>query len=181
MRVATASDAPMKREEYLYLRRPYVPESIRLVIVAESPPASGKYFYNPAGATNEPLFTALMKQLRFSCVTKEDGLREFQRRSWVLMDATYEPVNQLTGSSRDKVIERDYPLLHDDLATLISDRSIPLVLIKKNVCEKLEEPKLIHDGFKVLNQGKRVPFPSTGRQKEFHQQFAAILASAGIF
>jgi hypothetical protein len=170
----------MKRDEYLDLRRPYVPERISLVIIAESPPASGRYFYNPAGATSEPLFTALMKQLRFSPVSKEEGLRKFQRRGWVLVDATYEPVNQLTGSSRDRVIERDYPLLCDDLATLISDRSIPLVLIKKNVCKELE-PKLVHDGFKVLNLGKGVPFPSTGRQKEFHQQFGAILASAGIF
>jgi hypothetical protein len=37
--------AERKRNEYLALRRRYEPESIRL---AESPPASGKYFYNAA-------------------------------------------------------------------------------------------------------------------------------------
>jgi hypothetical protein len=162
------------RNEYHDLRHQYAPEAARLVIVAESPPASGKYFYDPSGATNEPLFTALMKQIGISPATKDDGLREFQRRGWVLLDATYEPVNQLTDSSRNSVIERDYPALRDELDRLISDRAVPLALIKTNVCEILE-PKLSKDGFNVLNRGKRIPFPSSGRQREFHEQFAAML------
>jgi hypothetical protein len=83
----------MKRSEYLDLRRLYEPQSlVRLVIIAESPPASGKYFYDPTGATSEWLFAALMKQIGFSPSNKEEGLREFQRRGWILIDATYEPV-----------------------------------------------------------------------------------------
>jgi hypothetical protein len=64
----------------------------------------------------------------------------------------------------------------DDLAALSPDRSAPLVLVKANVCQLLE-PRLTADGFKVLNDGRVVYFPSTGRQKEFHQQFGAILNS----
>jgi hypothetical protein len=83
----------MKRSEYLDLRRLYEPQSlVRLVTIAESPPASGKYFYDPTGATSEWLFAALMKQIGFSPSNKEEGLREFQRRGWILIDATYEPV-----------------------------------------------------------------------------------------
>jgi hypothetical protein len=48
------------------------------------------------------------------------------------------------------IIIRDYPLLRDDLASLLSDQSVPLVLIKKNVCRILQ-PKLVEDGFNVLN------------------------------
>jgi hypothetical protein len=166
--------------EYRDLRHRYAPAPIGLVIVAESPPSSGKYFYDPAGARSEPLFAALMKQLRFSPLAKEDGLREFQRRGWVLVDATYEPVDKgFTRSGRDKAIERDYSLLHNELQGLTRDHSPPLVLIKKNVC-KILEPKLVKNGFKVLNRGKAVPFPSTGRQKEFHQQFGAILEAAAF-
>jgi hypothetical protein len=116
--------ATRRRAEYLDLRQRYEPENIRLIIIAESPPASGKYFYDPAGSPSEPLFAALMKQLRVTPLTKEGGLREFQRRGWVLVDATYEPVNKAHHSSRGRVIERDYPLLRDDLAMLMSDRSI---------------------------------------------------------
>jgi hypothetical protein len=56
----------------------------------------------------------------------------------------------------------------------MSDRSIPLVLIKANVCRILE-PKLTDDGFNVLNGGRITYFPSTGRQKEFQRQFSAIV------
>jgi len=169
-----------KRNEYIALRRRYEPESIRLVIVAESPPASGKYFYNPTGAASESLFAALMKQIGFSPSTKEEGLREFQRRGWVLVDATYEPVNKgLPNSARDKVIERDYPLLRDDLARLTPKRSAPLILIKANVCRILK-PKLVQDGFNVLNRDELVPFPSTGQQPKFHERFGAILRSTEV-
>ena len=169
----------MNRNDYLTLRRRYEPESIRLVIIAESPPASGRYFYDPIGAPSEPLFAAFMRQLRLSPITKENGLREFQRIGWVLVDATYEPVNTLKSASRNNLITRDYPLLRDDLANFISDRSIPLVLIKANVCRILE-PKLAEEGFYVLNRGRVIYFPSFGRQKEFEQQFGAVLKSAGI-
>jgi hypothetical protein len=45
---------------------------------------------------------------------------------------------------------------------------------KKNVCRRLE-PKLKEAGFKVLNGGLEISFPSNGRQPEFHEKFPAIL------
>jgi len=164
------------RNAYLSMRRRYEPDIVRLAIVAESPPASGLYFYNPAGAVSEPLFRALMRQLPFLPATKESGLREFQRRGWVLVDATYEPVNELPNGKRDEMMTRDYHLLRDDLARLSPDRSVPLILIKENVC-RLLEPRLKKDGFNVLNAGRVIYFPSHGRQKDFHRQFAAVLES----
>ena len=169
----------MRRTEYLSFRRAFEPDVVSLVIIAESPPASGKYFYNPEGSTKEPLFAALMQQLGFLPTSKEEGLREFQRRGWVLVDATYEPVNT-EGVDRDAVIVRDYPLLRDDLSALLPDRSAPVVLVKANVCRLLDE-KLTRDGFNVINHGAVAPFPSTGNQKKFHTQFGEILKIVGQF
>jgi hypothetical protein len=170
MNAALSLDSPVKRNDYLDLRRRFEPDAVRLVIVAESPPASGRYFYDTTGSIKEPLFAALMKQLGVTPASKEEGLRAFQRRGWILVDATYEPVNY--NRDRDAVIVRDYELLRDDLNELLTDRSVPLILIKKNVCEVLE-PKLREDGFNVLNAGRVIYFPSTGRQREFHRQFQA--------
>jgi hypothetical protein len=170
------------RDHYLRLRREYEPERIKLVIIAESPPASGKYFYDPTGSPKEPLFAAIMLQLGQSRITKEAGLRELQQRGWVLVDATYQPIDKLTRDAshdRDQVIARDYPLLLDDLTGLTPNRSIPLVLIKANVCRTLE-PLLLKDGFTVLNGGRAIYFPSNGRQTEFRKQFGdAVLSNAG--
>ena len=161
-----------KRGQYLYLRRRYTPKKIKLIIVAESPPASGKYLYDPKGRITEPLFAALMRQLSISPKSKEDGLSHFQRTGWLLVDATYEPVNKLKNPNA--VIDRDYRLLRKDLSTLMSGQSIPLALIKKNVCRRLE-PKLIESGFRVLNGGLEIPFPSNGWQPEFHKKFPLLL------
>jgi hypothetical protein len=115
-----------------------------------------------------------MKQLQLSPETKDEGLRAFQKNGWILVDATYEPVNE-PGSDRDAVIERDYALLRDDLAALMPNRSTtPVILIKSNVCRILE-PRLIADGFNVLNHGRVVYFPASGRQPDFAKQFPAIL------
>ena len=60
----------------------------------------------------------------------------------MLVDATYEPVNEYGEHEKQLVIERDYPLLLDDLKQLLATRwnEVPLVLIKANVC-KLLRPK----------------------------------------
>lgn len=169
----------MLRDEYLALRQRYEPEHVKLVVVAESPPASGLYFYNPEGRVTEPLFSALMKQLDWHGSDKAGGLRKLQQWGWLLIDATYEPINQMSGSQRLRVIERDFDLLCDDLKKSAPDRSTPLILIKENVCRILE-PQLVREGFNVLNCGLIIPFPSTGHQKQFHEQFAALRRSAGV-
>jgi hypothetical protein len=168
------------RDYYLRLRREHQPEDVKLVIVAESPPASGKYFYDPTGSAKEPLFSAIMLQLGLSPVTKELGLRELQERGWVLVDATYQPVDKLAKDAthdRDEVIARDYPLLLEDLVSLTPDRSVPLVLIKANVCRILA-PLLSRDGFRVLNEGRAIYFPSNGRQSDFKRQFATVISGS---
>jgi hypothetical protein len=167
------------RDEYLEMRRRYEPETAKLLIVAESPPEGGKYFYNPNGRPTEPLFAAIMGQLGLSGGNKHDGLLNLKRSGSALVDATYETVNRYTLGERNRIIIRDYPLLCDDLVRLTRDRSAPLVLIKVNVCELLED-RLKNDGFNVLNRGVKIPFPANGHQVRFRKPFRVALESAGI-
>ena len=166
----------MNREDYLRMRRCYQPQHVAAVIVAESPPTSGKYFYDPAGKPSEPLFSALLRQIGVERIgTKDAGLLLFQQAGWVLVDATYEPVNDgRSEAARDRAIERGYPQLVADLDSLTPNRSAPLVLIKANVCRILE-PKLIADRFTVLNRGRVIYFPSNGRQLDFARQFRDVI------
>ena len=83
-------------------------------------------------------------------------------------------MNALSDTKRNEIISRDYASLRSDLSGLMSGRSIPIVIIKANVCRVLE-PKLIGDGFNVLNKGDPVYFPSSGQQKEFQHQFATVV------
>ncbi len=159
----------MDKEQYLSLRKKYLPEKLKLVFVLESPPASGLYFYDENGKTSEPLFAAMMKLLNFSEKNKKEGLEFFQKEGYIIVDATYEPVNRLKGKQRNDVILRDFDALIEDLENLTPGKQVPIVLVKANICRLLEQ-RLEHHGFKVKNNGIVVPFPSTGQQKKFHEE-----------
>jgi hypothetical protein len=167
------------RDRYLQLRRQYEPETLRLIIVGESPPASGLYFYDATGRTGEPLFVAITAQFGITPSTKDHGLRELQRSGIVLVDATYQPVDKgLSDRERNQIIVRDYPLLRADLERLThGDKTVPVILIKANVC-RLLKPKLHADGFTVLNSERSIPFPSHGNQNRFRELFGELVGAS---
>jgi len=86
---------------------------------------------------SEPLFRAMMKDvLEIDPKTKDEGLREFAARGFLLVDATYTPVNHAHLSKRDRNrrILDDYAVLVDDLRDH-TEPSTRLILVKANVCE----------------------------------------------
>jgi hypothetical protein len=167
------------KSKYLAWRNRYQPAPVKLIVIAESPPESGKYFYDPEGSRGEILFREMMRVLGESCASKDEGLRKFQEAGRILVDATYEPVNDgRSESERNRAILRDYPLLVADLQDLTPDRSVSVVLIKATVCKVLE-PRLVKDGFRVLNRGIRPPFP-TYQPDKFREDFNRILRSAAV-
>jgi hypothetical protein len=172
----------MRRRDYIALRDRYTPKHIKLVIIAESPPTSGLYFYKP-GSRREPLFAELMKQAGLDPLafeSKEDGLIEFAQRGWLLVDATYQPVNDLEDDLADEIIKRQYWRLRADLLRHTRNKTTPLVLIKANVC-KILKPRLVQDGFNVLNRRAHPPFPRPPfHHKTFRKRFRSILKRAGM-
>lgn len=164
------------KEYYINLRDRFLPNDLRLIIVAESPPASGKYFYDLIGRTSEPLFKAMMKDIiKYSPKDKPDGLRAFCDTGVFLVDAVYQPVNKgLSPSQRDQVILNNYPELKQDLLQIMPKKDFPILLIKANVCRLLES-LLVRDGFSVRNKGRVVPFPSSGQQSRFMEIVKDIL------
>jgi len=162
--------------EYLRFRERYLPPHPKIIFVLESPPKSGLYFYKPDGLVSEPLFIAMMKDvLEIKPSTKDEGLREFATRGFLLLDATYTPVNHphLSPRERDQLILNDLPLLLDELRKCAAPDT-KLVLVKANVCRLLDST-LTGYRFAVLNQGRTVPFPSTGQQKKFREVVRQVL------
>lgn len=163
---------------YTRLRSAYLPTTCRLIFIAESPPTSGKYFYDPSGKVTEPLFSAMMKHvLRRLPDTKAEGLELFRQSGYILVDATYTPVNKgLSKKARDETITRDYSHLTQYLLRLSPDRQIPILLLKANVCRLLES-RLLNDQFNVINNRKIVPFPAFGQQSKFAQVIEGMLSN----
>ena len=164
----------MNKDYYIQLRNKHLPEELKLIFILESPPASGKYFYNETGKTSEPLFNELMKAINFKPANKKDGLTFFKSRGFFLVDATYKPVNKLTVKERKDTIISDFNNLVSDLENICSGNKVPMVLVKANVCRLLEKD-LLSKGFNVINRGIVIPFPSSGQQKRFHTEIKKIL------
>jgi hypothetical protein len=162
--------------EYLRFRERYLPEQPKIIFVLESPPKSGRYFYNPEGLISEPLFSAMMKDvLEVKPSSKDEGLRRFATSGCLLLDATYTPVNHPHLSSRewDDLLVADFSLLVEELRKC--DRpDTKVVLVKANVCRLLDS-RLTGRGFTVLNHGKTIPFPSTGQQRKFREAIRQVL------
>ena len=170
----------MNKDYYLGLRNRYVPSSIKIVFVLESPPISGKYFYDETGSVSEPLFAAMMKIFDFTPRNKQEGLKYFADFGNLLIDATYEPVNHLKGTSRDNTILKSYDDLMADLRTLGDPTQFNIILVKANVCRLLEY-RLLTDGFKVKNKGVVIPFPSTGQQTNFYREIMQVMETTNNY
>jgi len=165
------------RDYYLEHRQRYLPQCLSLIVIAESPPASGKYFYDERGRITEPLFSAMMRDLlEIRPTSKREGLVRFQEAGYILVDSTYHPVNSgFTIKQREERILNDFPRLVADLLDLEPSQKVPLLLLKANIC-RLLEPRLAGAGFEVLNHGVVLPFPSSGQQGNFSRALKKIVA-----
>ncbi len=157
-----------KESYYKNLRNKFLPDKLKVVFVLESPPLSGKYFYDPKGNKNEYLFKIMMKFIDYDPEDKSDGLREFSKRGYLLVDSTY---NQINGIKKPK--DRNYeivvniPNLVNDLKKIINNKRVKVIPIKKNVCKIVSGP-LESLGFKVLNED--IPFPDPSQTAIFFEK-----------
>jgi hypothetical protein len=172
----------LTKSEYLRFREPYLPTPCKVIFVFESPPNTGKYFYKREKIDGEQLFYAMMKQiLGIKPGTKDEGLRAFADGGYLLLDATYTPVNGLPeGRVRDKIIEDDFPLLIEELNKYAGPNT-KVIVVKKNVCNLLVQ-KLKHlKQFQVLNADKIVPYPGCGQQTKFGNMVRPMLGLEPLY
>src|SRR3989441_12027272 len=168
--------APFTRETKPYAtnfsraRRKYRPRKVRLLLIAESPPSSGGFFYFPMTIGKDHLFRETMKALDLwpknepmrKGVDKRSMLRRFQSMGLYLLDTCEFPVDKLRPLERRKAVLQQTPRLIDD----VIEADPPHILVVKStifnpVVKALEESGLRS---RILNTGP-VPFPSHGNQR----------------
>jgi hypothetical protein len=69
----------LDRSYYHSLRGLYKPDKLKLIVVAESPPTSGKYFYDNTGVPTEPLFGAFMQRLGIAASPRKRACASFNK------------------------------------------------------------------------------------------------------
>lgn len=146
----------------------YRPDKVRLLLVAQAPPAADdRYFYFPDVATQDSLLRsvvrAILPQTELTRSNKAALLAQLRDRGVFLIDLKPDPVD---GSPLAPYV----PALLARIAELAPER---IILIKADVYDAAYT-SLAAAGLPVSKV--RIPFPSSGRQKEFAVAFGRALA-----
>jgi hypothetical protein len=146
----------------------YRPTAIKVLLVAEAPPAAAdRYFYFENVTSNDWLFRGVSEALLGSApdrTTKATALAQLKDRGFFLIDLKTTPVD---GTD----LARHVPDLVVRCRTFAPER---IILIKATVYDAAYRP-LRDEGLPVID--KRVFFPSTGRQGDFRRQFGEALVA----
>jgi hypothetical protein len=168
------------REDYARARQKYRPDKIRILLVAESPPSSGGYFYFPRMIGKDHLFRETMKALelwpldgplKIDC-DKRPTLEKFRARGFFLIDTCELPVDKLPPRQRRISTLEGASTLPKRVEALDPDR---ILIVKKTVFKPAIQA-LSKTAFarRILNT-EPLPFPNHGHQKKYRTMLRRLL------
>ena len=127
----------------------FLPDGIRFLLIGESPPFTPshedlRYFYNYKSTSGRQIllsnvsYSFLDKKFYSKRDNREEYLKELMRAGVFLLDATYEPINQI----KDKKLRRSeiisaYPQLKKNINDLPMGVEAKILLIHRNVIETI--------------------------------------------
>ncbi len=174
------SDTKPSLVDFGRARRKYRPRKVRFLLIAESPPSSGGFFYFGTTIGKDHLFRETMKALDLwpnqepmrKGVDKGPMLRRFQSKGFYLLDTCGFPVDKLPdGERRKAVLSQTSRLVKDVIKTDPLHIFIVKSSIFKPVSFVLRESGMQN---RVMNAGP-VPFPSHGNQQIYRSMLRRAL------
>ena len=172
----------------------YKPATIRVLFIAEAPPAFrfNRLFYFEGLRDGDTLFLEMMKTLYGSAVgftengfspgssaeeirsNKSELLARFMREGYFLIDASEDPMPDRASSSQKLALLRaSVPRLIVRLKEFAVDKSTPVVLIG-GVTYSACAQSLMNLGFNVINE-EMIDHPARGGQLRFRQKLRRTL------
>jgi hypothetical protein len=176
----------------------YRPHPLRLLFIAEAPPAFkvNRLFYFTGVRDGDTLFLEMMKvlypaeagyseggfhpgysvkQMRYR---KPELLRMFQKDGHQLIDAYARPMpDGASAATKTALMRSTLPALRGKVRRLLGKRSVPIILIggiTYSVCAET----LQRDGHRVVNE-TMINHPARGGQKLFRAKLRGALLNAG--
>ena len=196
--MVTSKQAVDALERFERATQRYLPHPLRLLFIAEAPPAFkvNRLFYFTGLRDGDTLFLEMMKVLYPAEIGYSEGvfrpgysvkqmrlqkpelLRRFQNDGYHLIDAYAQPMpDGASAATKIALMRSTLPTLQSKVRRLVGKRNVPIVLIggiTYSVCAEA----LRLDGHHVVN-GKMMNHPARGGQKLFRAQLAAVLTECG--
>jgi hypothetical protein len=149
--------------------RKYLPADIKLLLVAEAPPAAlDRYFYFEDVTTQDSLFRYVARvilRVEPTRSTKGELLAQLRARGVFLIDLKRDPVDA-------QPLADEIPQLLRRIRRLKPEK---IIVIKASVFDLVRDP-LISAGLSLIDE--RVPFPGSGQQRRFVAAFLRALKRA---
>jgi hypothetical protein len=160
------------KKKYASARNKYRPDKISCLVIGESPPSSGGYFYLEKTIGKDHLFRETMRALEFwpngrrmgKGYDKRPMLSQFRSRGFFLIDTCELPVDKLQPKQRRIATVQGASTLPKRVRELDPRR---ILIVKKTVFNPVKQV-LSDAGFgeRILNT-RPLPFPSHGNQRKF--------------
>ena len=175
-------------ETYDQIRQQYKPKTIRILLIAESPPPaanvqSSRHFYRiDRMRIDDRLFVNTIKTLYPETVdlkeseletNKEDWLKKFQTDGYYMIEALEESqIHEVTKKQRQGLIKDTLPQILQRVNKL-ANKDTKIILIKSNVFDVIAEP-LRAAGFNILNK-QLLDYPGRYNQTAYREKLRKLL------
>jgi hypothetical protein len=187
-------------ERFNEAARRYLPNPLRLLFIAEAPPAFkvNRLFYFTGLRDGDTLFLEMMKVLypaevgysegtfrqgysaKRMRLRKQELLRKFQNDGYQLIDAYEQPMpDGAVAATKTVLMTSTLPALLSKVRSLVGKRSVPIILIggiTYSVCAEA----LRLGGHKVVNR-TMIHHPARGGQKLFRAMLREVLTDRDYF
>lgn len=150
------------------IRESYKPLNINLLLVGESPPASGGFFYKKSHMTTYTS-RAFEKAFGRSFSDHLSFLNFFRDKGCYLEDLSHIPVDDKPSSERKKILQDS---IHNFSLCLKQDNPQIIVIVLKKIEGYVKEAI---DLAKITCPVYTLPFPGNGHQNKFIHELTDIL------
>jgi hypothetical protein len=152
------------------LRESFKPKQVKLLFVGESPPTSGKFFYDKSSMTT---ITARAFELShgFKFKGTAEFLCHFKEVGCYLEDLTHVPVDKLQRQEREDFLQAGVLPLS---ACIKEMQPIAVVVVLKKI-EKYVRDAIMGSG--LTPEVHVLPFPGNGHQNRYVEELETIIVA----
>jgi hypothetical protein len=172
------------KDPYKTLAQEFLPDRIQYLLIGESPPCTPpneepRYFYNCNNSRNGEIllssvsYAFLNEKFYVGSKDKRQFLEKLTKKGIFLLDATYEPINQIKEQKvRRSEIRGAYPWLKKDVQCLLLEAQAKIFLIHGNVVREIGQ-RLRGDfnNFTFYDIG----FPRYYNDEKFKERIQAVI------
>jgi hypothetical protein len=182
---ALGTNQALLKNSYATARNKYRPTKVNVLVIAESPPSSGGYFYTEKAIGKDHLFRETMKALELWPVDrpmrkgcdKRPMLERFRSLGFFLIDTCELPVDKMSLGQRRLYTAQGALTLPNRVKRF---DPAGILIVKKTVFSPVRQA-LSMAGFenRILNK-KSLPFPSHGNQRKFRRMLRRLVSQNGL-